>query len=146
MATVAHEVRAKVDPNQAYKAVSTQEGFRGWWTRASKVDPKVGGEAEFRFSQGGAAMTFRFDELKPGKSVKMTCVRTNDQPGGHVDNWVGTVLEFEIEPAGGETVVRLRHGGVPGESLAQTQKGWGHFGASLKQYFETGTGTPDAGS
>ena len=151
MATVTHEIHAKVDPKKAYEAVSTPAGLRAWWTRAAKVDPKVGGEAEFRFSQGNAAMTFRIDELKPGKGVKMTCVRTNDKPGGHVDKWVGTVLEFQVEPAGhGETVVRIVHGGwddgVPKESLAATQGGWAHFGGSLKQYLETGTGTPDGGS
>jgi uncharacterized protein YndB with AHSA1/START domain len=151
MATAAHDVHAKVDPKKAYEAVSTQEGFRAWWTRAAKVDAKVGGEAEFKFSRGGAAMTFRIDELKPGKSVKMTCIRTNDQPGGHVDKWVGTVLEFQLEPAGnGETVVRVRHGGwsdsMPKEALAETEQGWAYFGSSLKQYLESGTGTPDAGS
>jgi uncharacterized protein YndB with AHSA1/START domain len=150
MATVAHDVHAKVDPKKAYEAISTEAGFRNWWTRGSKVDPKVGGEAEFRFGlMGGAAMTFRIEEIEPGKGVKLRCIRT-DPPGGHVGGWVGTVLEFRVEPgAGGDTAVHIVHGGwpdsMPKEALDGTQQGWAHFGASLKQYLDTGTGAPDAG-
>src|SRR5258708_16728589 len=97
MATLSYSFRTKANQQKVYDAVSTQDGFRSWWTRNSTLDPKVGGEAEFKFQQG-PEMTFRFDELKPGRGVKLTCIGTNDKAGGPLSSWVRTVLELDITP------------------------------------------------
>lgn len=146
--TVSYDLRTEASPEEAFQAVSTEEGFQGWWTRTCSVDSRVGGEAEFRFYQGEAVMRFRIDALEPDRRLRMTCFDTeNTNPERQADTWRGTVLEFEVEPLdGGGAAVHLRHSGWPEDSpvLPQIQGGWKHFTSSLERYLETGTGMPYA--
>jgi uncharacterized protein YndB with AHSA1/START domain len=148
MTTISYDVQTEATPERAYEAVSTEEGFQGWWTRTCSVDSRVGGEAEFRFYRGEAVMRFRIDALEPNRRVEMTCIDTeNANPERQADQWLGTVLELQMEPlADGGTEVRLRHSGWPQDSpvLPQIEQGWKHFTGSLERYLETGTGTPYA--
>lgn len=147
MATVTQDVRTTAPPADAYRAVSSEAGFRSWWTRRCRFDPRPGGEAEFGFYGGEAVMAFRIDELEPGRRVRMTCDRAvNTNPERAADQWVGTQLELEIEPEDGGSVIHLRHSGWPEDSpvLPQIRGGWAHFGESLRKYLDTGTGTPYA--
>jgi len=140
MEAITNEVRIDSTASKVYQALSTQEGFRGWWTTDCDVDAREGGEAEFRFNQGQVAMRFRFDRLDRDKAVRMTCI-------GHKNNeeWQGTTLSFDLEPQGAEaTEVRFRHDGWARKSDCYDQcvGGWDHFMKSLKGYVETGTGAP----
>jgi uncharacterized protein YndB with AHSA1/START domain len=140
MEAITNEVRIDSATSKVYQALSTKEGFRGWWTGDCDVDARQGGEAEFRFNQGQVAMRFRFDRLDPEKAVRMTCVgNTNNE------EWQGTTLSFDLEPqGGGATEVRFRHDGWTRKSDCYNQcvGGWDHFMKSLKSYVETGTGAP----
>ena len=148
MSKATYDFQTSAKPETVYQAVSTAEGFAGWWCRTSTVDAKVGGEAEFRFYGGEAIMVFRFDKLEPNRLVEMTCIRThNANPARQADKWQGTRLAFEVKPGdGGNTAVHLQHDGwaetVGEDVLAQIRQGWNHFGNSLQQYVETGKGMP----
>jgi len=139
MENIANEVKIDAVPSKVYDALSTEEGYRGWWTKDCDVDPRPGGEAEFRFNEGQVAMRFRFDALDPESGVRMTCI-------GHKNNdeWQGTKLRFDLAPQDGGTHVRFRHDGWDRKSdcYEQCVQGWAHFMTSLKGYVETGTGAP----
>ncbi len=141
MEAIANEARIDAPPRKVYEALSTETGYRGWWTKDCDVDAREGGEAEFRFNQGQVAMKFRFDRLNPEKTVRMTCVGNTNNP-----EWQGTKLTFDLQPqgGGGGTEVRFRHDGWAGKSDCYNQcvGGWDHFMKSIKGYVETGTGAP----
>ena len=140
MEAITNEARIDASPSKVYEAISTHDGFRGWWTKDCDVDAREGGEAEFRFDQGKVAMRFRFDRLDPGKAVRMTCIGNKNN-----EEWQGTTLSFDLEPQGGSaTTVHFRHDGWARKSQCYDQcvGGWSHFMNSLKGYVETGTGAP----
>lgn len=145
MAAISYDLRTKADPGKAYTAVSTQDGYAGWWCRTCDVDSKVGGEGEFRFYQSTAVMTFRFDRLDPNRAVSMTCIRTKStNPAMPVGKWEGTRMEWTIAPlAEGGSEVRFKHDNwEDGPWMQQINQVWGKYIESLKSYLETGTGMP----
>jgi uncharacterized protein YndB with AHSA1/START domain len=145
MAAISYDVRTKAAPGKVYAAVSTQDGYAGWWCRTCDVDSRAGGEAEFRFYQSSAVMTFQFDRLERDRAVTMACIRTKStNPAMPVDKWKGTTMEWTIAPlADGGSDVRFEHGGwADGPWLQQIHQVWGNYIESLKSYLETGTGKP----
>ncbi len=139
MAKITNDVQTSASPEALYRAVSTAEGFAGWWCRTSTVDARPGGEAEFRFQHGQVTMRFRFDKLEPNRLVEMPYIGgENSQP------WAGTTLRFTIRPSPAGSELLFEHDGWANEggAFGQVQQVWANFVQSLKQYVETGTGTP----
>ena len=44
---IKHNVIIRSKSSIVFQAVSTSEGIQGWWTVDSRLDPKLGGIAEF---------------------------------------------------------------------------------------------------
>jgi hypothetical protein len=76
-------------------------------------------------------------ELVPGQRVAWRCVQGPDE-------WVDTVLTFDMSQAGGETVVLFTHAGwrEPVEFMHHCSTKWGYFLLSLKAGLEGGSATP----
>ena len=132
-----------------YQALTTQVGIAGWWTAACTVSEAEGGKLTVRFGQTYKA--FRIEQLVPDALVRWRCVEAHlEVPGQSLrpDEWVGTVIEFTMEPDGaGGTNVSLRHVGL-GPHLGCYEictNGWGQFLGSLKQFCESGVGMPYSG-
>jgi uncharacterized protein YndB with AHSA1/START domain len=138
MNSIKQEIKIKASASKVYAALTSQEGYRGWWNAVAEVPSGVGGDAKLHFVKDGTPvnMRFRIDEMKPNEVVRWTCV-AHDMP-----NWVGTTLTWRIREAGGETVVSLDHSGWKGDAPDAVAQGWKHFVGSLKLYAETGTGQP----
>jgi len=128
-----HHIDIEADADAIYKALTTKDGLRGWWTADSEADEKVGGKAAFGFYH--RKMVFRMDiiELKPGKRVVWEC--TGDHP-----EWAGTRLEWDI---GGESLMEgtglsFRHLNWKERSLfcASCNSSWGDLMWRLKAYVE----------
>ena len=49
MPDIRHELKIDALPERVFAALSTEKGFRGWWTRDVKFEPRVGRVAEFGF-------------------------------------------------------------------------------------------------
>jgi uncharacterized protein YndB with AHSA1/START domain len=71
--------------------IATQAGLRGWWTADTRVDEKVGGNAEFGFDKRGTVFHMNIEKLDPGKSVVWSC--HGDDP-----EWNGTLLSWTLNP------------------------------------------------
>ena len=125
-------------PARVLEAVTSKEGFRGWWTTDVECDADRS-EATFRFEHKGRllAHTFRLDSADE-RHVVMTCTQSAD------NDWLGTTLVIKLVADGAATRVDLVHAGYPAknELYAQCTKGWAFFLGSLKQYLETGKGEP----
>jgi uncharacterized protein YndB with AHSA1/START domain len=139
MHTIEHTIDIAAPLSQILTAVTTKDGFRGWWTRDTTFDAATQ-QATFRFGKaaGAVAMTFRLDRSDE-RGVAMTCVAHEANP-----DWLGTRLEIALAPTQAGTRVHLVHAGFAAnnECYAMCIKGWAFFLASLAKYVETGTGEP----
>jgi uncharacterized protein YndB with AHSA1/START domain len=140
MHTIQDSTSIKTTPARALEALSTKEGFKGWWTTDCDCDAEKQ-TATFRFEKQGSGLleaTFRLDS-KDAQRIAMTCVSHTNK-----GDWLGTKLVFTLTPDGDTTRVDLVHSGYPAKNdvYAACVKGWTFFLGSLKSYIETGKGEP----
>jgi uncharacterized protein YndB with AHSA1/START domain len=125
-------------PDTVYRALSTQDGLRSWWTETCDIVEAVDGLASFRFGQKSKIM--RVERLDPQREVRWVCV------GGVTrhDEWIGTKIVFRLSADGDRTRLDFEHIGlVPAlECFEVCERGWNHFMDSLKNLVETGQGHP----
>ncbi len=134
MADILHRVGIKsASPMDAYRALTTLEGLRGWWTTHTQGDCRIGGVLQFRFEAGGFDM--KVLELHPAERVLWQVV---DGP----EEWIGTKVSWELRLDGGYTIVIFKHQGwkEPVEFMHHCSTKWGIFLMSLKALLETGKG------
>ena len=138
MPDIMHLIRIGVFPEQVYKALTTTEGIRNWWTRDAHLDAEVGGTGEFRFSEGRRVTKVVIDELWPPVRVGWKTV-SSFRP-----EWEGTTITFDLRTEGSGTVLSFAHRAFAqaDEGYAVTTTGWGYYLASLQQYVERGEGAP----
>src|SRR5580704_13947674 len=72
-----HRVGIEASPEKIYRAVTTEEGIRGWWTVDVKMDSRVGGKAVFGFMKHAVEFQMQIDTLTPGLLVQWTCIGGN---------------------------------------------------------------------
>jgi uncharacterized protein YndB with AHSA1/START domain len=132
-----HSIPIDASPAKVYQAVSTQDGFRGWWTADTTADARVGGKAEFGFDDRGMVFRMKIEALDPGKRVRLSC--SGDHP-----EWKGTVLEWEVSGKGKTTMLSFVHRGWKEMTpfCATCNTTWGELMFRLKSYAESGTADP----
>lgn len=139
MYNVDHTIEVSAPASKILAALTTKEGIKAWFTADCDCDAAKH-EATFRFRKATGTMqsTFRLDSADE-RTVAMTCIATLGN-----EDWLGTKLSYELTPVGAGTRVRLVHAGFASKSEVydNTVKGWAYFLGSLKQYAETGVGTP----
>ena len=144
MQSIMSSIDIKASPEKVYRAITTTEGEKSWWTTDCEVGKKVGDSAVFRFNpmegkSGVVEMRFRIDRLDPNALVRWTCT-------GHENNseWQDTEITFLLAANGDGTRVGFAHTGWQSRSKSYEMcvGGWSHFLSSLKAYVETGKGTP----
>jgi uncharacterized protein YndB with AHSA1/START domain len=101
MTDILHRVGIKsASPEDAYRALTTLEGLRCWWTTGTHGDSRIGGVLQFRFAAGGFDM--KVLELHPAKRVLWQVV---DGP----EEWIGTKVSWELRRDGDYTIVLFKH-------------------------------------
>ena len=141
MADIIHRIGIKAPVAQVYKALSTIEGLRHWWTEEVEGDEQIGGKIEFTFRpetgdiKGQMVMEVR--ELNPGKDVRWRCV---DGPA----EWIGTDITFDLSQQDDQVIVIFGHKNwrEAVEFTAHCSMKWAVFLLSLREYVETGKGKP----
>jgi uncharacterized protein YndB with AHSA1/START domain len=131
MVELKHRVPISASPAKVYAAVVTTDGNRGWWTADSKVDSRVGGEAEFGFDRRGMVFRMTVDKLTPNQEVVMSC------HGDHPE-WNGTTLTWIVEKQGNESALTFTHSGWKSmtEFCASCNSMWGQLMFRLKGFVE----------
>lgn len=138
MPDIRHRVVVSASPESVYDAIATTEGISEWWTRDG-----VRGE-----SSEGSRVRFYFGQLEPAAVIEVTRLSPHDHVGWScvegADEWVGTELSFDLTRTDDETVVLFTHADwrEATEFMAHCSARWAYFLLSLKQYLETGKGTP----
>ena len=136
MPDIEHLLTIKALPEKVYEAVTTEQGVAGWWTTENTTSHQVGGNAEFVFGDR-YYNRMRILALEPGRRVEWECLEGDPE-------WVGTSFVFDFEPVQGGTRLRFLHMGWREETdfYASCNFRWGFYMQSLKDYCETGRGTP----
>jgi uncharacterized protein YndB with AHSA1/START domain len=119
---------------RVFDAIATLEGLRGWWTPLVSGATSGGAELRFEFHGLDEQITMRVDHASRPSAVEWTCLIHTTAP-----EWNGTRVSFELDDAGGASMLTLRHSGLAPDAVA---RGWNYFLASIRGYVEDGEGTP----
>lgn len=138
MADILHLLRINVPREQVYRAIARAEGVRQWWTRDADLDDQVGGCGEFRFHAGGRVTKVRVEKLEPPARVVWQAL------AAPISTWAGSSIEFDMRADGDGTLLHFAQRGIHAadDMFAMSTTAWGYFLVSLKDYLETGKGTP----
>jgi hypothetical protein len=133
MYSIEKTIQIAAPTHRIVEALTTQAGYRGWFTQSATFD---GTHATFAFVRPEITrkVTFRVDR-SDGAGVAMTCTSEENNPA-----WRGTKLAITVQ---GDRV-QLVHSGYAAKDdyYEQCVQGWEYFLPSLKSYVETGRGTP----
>jgi uncharacterized protein YndB with AHSA1/START domain len=139
MPDILHEVTIEGSPDKIYQALTEKAGLAAWWTtRTIAAKPEVGSVSEFHFSHPAEfVIKMGISQLEPGKKVYWNAVQG-------APDWQGTRVTWDLESVDNGTKVLLGHRDYAsyGGSFASVSYNWAWFLTSLKQYIETGVGTP----
>lgn len=138
MARILHKIVISRHPENVYKALTAKEGLSKWWTNDCETGCNVGDILKFRFMNGTIGPDMKIVELKKNQFVKWTCI-------DGIDEWIGTDLVFKINTHERGSVLLFSHSGWDEESefYMHCNCKWAFFlGVSLKNYLETGIGSP----
>ena len=134
-------------PEAAFAAVTY--GVEHWWTRPDQPLAALGDRAKFTFPPGMSYWTFALTARAAPSHAEWTCVDAlhihEGQPKEIETEWLETKVLWQISPHGAGARIEMLHRGlVPGLHCYDVcAAGWDHFFlGSLKQYLDTGQGTP----
>jgi uncharacterized protein YndB with AHSA1/START domain len=132
MPDIIHKVGIQAAPKKVFEAVSTLEGYRGWWGPDAVGNPQKGGVITF-FNH----VDMKVLEFKPNEKVKWLCVRGPEE-------WMKTEVTFELKRKQGLTFVLFTHAKwkKPVEFMRHCSTKWAVYLLSLKDLVEKGKGRP----
>lgn len=119
-----------------YRALTEEDGLRGWWTHQAVARAEVGFIAEFRFGDR-YHNKMRIVRLDRDACVEWVCLEGDGE-------WVDTSFIFNLESEGERTVLRFCHCAwrETTDFFASCNYQWAYYMRSLKALCETGEGTP----
>jgi uncharacterized protein YndB with AHSA1/START domain len=136
MKSIYHRLVIKASPETVYNALTSEEGLSGWWTPETRAKPETGTIARFAFGPD-YFKEMKVTRLEPQRRVEWLCLKGYEE-------WIGTTVTFELEPADTGTRLLLHHDGWKEytSGFAGCSYDWALFLRSLRLLFETGKGLP----
>lgn len=126
-------------PDAAFAAICN---VRQWWTgEITGNSAALGDRFTYRYKQMHTS-TQEVTEMVPGRRIAWQVLASNLSFLSDPSEWAGTSIVFDIEPAGGQTRIRLTHVGLTAQSECYDAcaSGWGSLvNGGLKTLIETGT-------
>jgi uncharacterized protein YndB with AHSA1/START domain len=141
MADIIHRIGIKSPAAQVYNALSTIDGLAHWWTQDVTGNDRVGGKLEFNFrTKAGEQLGRIVMEVQALNSPDKVQWRGVDEP----EEWVGTDITFDLSQQDDLTIVLFGHRNwrEATEFTAHCSMKWATFLLSLRDYVETGAGSP----
>jgi uncharacterized protein YndB with AHSA1/START domain len=127
--------RITIDASQAevFKAITTAEGLKGWYTPGAKGEPVHGNKVRLHFTTKEGPFEWNVVESKPGSTVRWECIAG---PGSAI----GTTATFHlVAKSDGRTTVDLDHAGLEesDDKVRICNTMWGALMHHLKKYVES---------
>jgi uncharacterized protein YndB with AHSA1/START domain len=139
---ISFEVNIAAVPEKVFEAVTTKQGYQGWWTETCDINSGLNQESSIRFEKEDKTeeMCFKVLENILNKKLTWLCISNNVFP-----SWVGTMITFDIETAKNGTIMIFTQKSTNRNWHKHTDyqpsaNGWEFFMNSLKNYCETGEG------
>ncbi|MEM9585445.1 MAG: SRPBCC domain-containing protein [Pseudomonadota bacterium] len=143
----AKSIDVQAHPSAAFNAVT--QGVAEWWTCPDQPLSNIGDRAKFIFPPGLSYWTFELTFIEPPMRVEWTCVDAlhihEGQPKEIETEWLDTKVLWHITENANGSRIDMQHQGLTPELLCYDvcEAGWDMFFlGSLKQYLDTGKGTP----
>ena len=125
------------DPDAVFAALTDVDALTGWWTPAGG---SAGAGDTLRFLMGDKQVVMHVDEADRAWRVRWSVLDCEPAP-----DWIGTTITFDLAASPTGTELRFQHHGLnPGlECFEMCDAGWTHHLASLVDYVDHGSGTPN---
>ena len=136
MAKVKHRVGINGPIEKIFAAITTSEGFAGWWASSAEINLEIGGSVALTFD-GLTVLKFKYNDIQENKQIEFQCVKG---PGP----WQGSDLLFELEQAKRQVFITLTHKNDDSneEDFLYFSTKWPCYLLSLRDLVETGKGRP----
>jgi len=134
-----HRICIAAPAEKIYRAITTEECIKGWWTTDVKMDTRADGKAVFGFENHSIVFQMRIEQLTPPSIVRWKC-EENTAP-----DWIDTTQEFQLEPqTAAEVLLKFRHDGWKsgGDHCYYCNTTWGHVLVNLKNYADRSVKNP----
>ena len=121
---VEQTVRISARPETVWRFWTEPERLREWWASAAEVDPRPGGLYWVDIADGGT-MRGEVVEAVPYERLVFTFGWEKSRRAPEIAPG-STRVEVTFVEDGDDTVMTLRHSGLPSHVLDLHDQGWGH--------------------
>jgi uncharacterized protein YndB with AHSA1/START domain len=122
-------VRIRARPETVWRFWTDPVRLCEWWGAAADLEPTPGGACVVEMG-GGGVMRGTYVELVPHERIVFTFGWDPTEGAPEVPPG-SSVVEITLTADGDDTVLTLRHGGLPPAAEAGHRSGWEHFLPSL---------------
>jgi uncharacterized protein YndB with AHSA1/START domain len=123
--SVEQTLRISARPETVWQYWTDPQRMCDWWGAAADLDPRPGGICRVEMG-GGPVMVGEYVELVPHERIVFTFGW--EPTTGAPDLAPGsTRVEVTLTADGGDTIMTLRHTGLPAVFADEHRSGWGHF-------------------
>ena len=132
MAKSEHKITIDAPKEEVFRAITTVDGLKGWYSPDVSGKSERGGEVTFSFTEKDGPFKWNVTEADLGSLVRWECLQG---PG----KAAGTTATFRLSGSGDKTTVEFAHEGFQesDEKLKTCNTLWGALIHHLKQYVET---------
>lgn len=132
MTSINHLIRIDASVTQVFQALTSNEGIAKWFAETQCKDWKTGSTVTW----------FGSIDMKINELIEDKLVQFHVNSGG---GWDNTDIRFSVEDDSGKSVVRFDHSNWSkvSDHFRDCSMSWAYFLESLRQYLETGVGTPE---
>jgi uncharacterized protein YndB with AHSA1/START domain len=132
-ATVSHDdpgvveqtLRINASPETVWAYWTDPERMCAWWAAAAELDPRPGGICRVD-SKSGGIMQGEFVELVPFERLVFT-FGWEPAEGAPAVPPRSTRVEVRFVADAGDTIMTLRHSGIPASEAGRHHEGWDYF-------------------
>ncbi len=127
--TVEQTIHIAARPETVWRYWTDPERMRAWWGAAANLDPQPGGICRVEMG-GGPVMVGESLELVPYEKIVFS-FGWEPTEGAPALAPGSSRVEITLTPQAGDTVLTLRHTGIPVGFTDEHRSGWAHFLAVL---------------
>jgi uncharacterized protein YndB with AHSA1/START domain len=122
---VEHTLRISASPETVWRFWTDPHRMADWWGDVAELDPRPGGICLVDLG-GGPVMRGKYLEVVPYERIVFSfgwepTEGAPDVPPG------STRVEVTLEADAGDTIMTLRHTGLPAAHAEEHRSGWAHF-------------------
>lgn len=124
-AVVEQTLRIEARPETVWRFWTDPGRMCQWWGAAAHLDPRPGGACIVEMG-GGPVMRGEYLELLPHERIVFS-FGWDQTEGAPAVAPGSTLVEITLTADGDDTILNLRHTGLPVAFGAEHQAGWAHF-------------------